>query len=77
MVQYSRHHNEDNYLNEPFLKCASTQGFNIYSCEVTKYSYKASTNLLQIIITFNLLLTNVPTGCHIFGILPVQSFTIT
>ena len=77
MVQYSRHHNEDNCLNKPFLKCAGTQGFNIYSCgEVTQYSYKATTYLLQTNSAFNLLLTNVPTGCHIFGILPVQRFTI-
>ena len=58
MVQSSRHHNEDNCLNKPFLKCAGTQGFNIYSCEVTQYSYKATTYLLQTNSAFNLLLTN-------------------
>ena len=78
MAQYSRHHNKDNCLNKPFLKCAGAQGhsFNIYSCEVTQYSHEATTYLLQTNSAFNLLLTNVPTGCHIFGILPVQSFTI-
>ena len=74
MVQYSRHHNEDNCLNKPFVKCAGTQGFNIY--RVTQYSYEATTYLLQTNSAFNLLLTNVPTGCHIFGVLPVQTFII-
>ena len=77
MVQYSRHHNEHNHLNEPFLKYAGTQEFSIYSCEVTQYCYKATTYFLQTNSAFNLLLTNVPTGCHIFSILPIQSFTIT
>ena len=76
MAQYSQHHNEDNCLNKPFLKRAGSQGFNIYSCEVTQCSYEATTYLLQTNSAFNLLLTNVPTGCHIFGILPVQSFTL-
>ena len=76
MVQYPRHHNEDNCLNKPFSKCAGTQGLNIYSCEVTQYSHEATTYLLQNNSAFNLLLTNVPTVCHIFGILSVQSFTI-
>ena len=76
LIQYSRHHNEYNCLNKPFLKRAGTQGFNIYSCEVTQYSYKATTYLLQTNSAFNLLLTNAPTDCHIFGIFPVQSFTI-
>ena len=75
-AQYSQHHNEDNCLNKPFLKRTGTQGFNIYSCEVTQCSYEATTYLLQTNGAFNLLLTNVPTGCHIFGILPVQSFTL-
>ena len=76
MVQYSRHHNENNCLNKSLLKCAGTHGFNIYSCEVTQYSYEAIPYLLQTNSAFNLLLTNVPTGCHIFGVLPVQSFII-
>ena len=76
MVQYSRHHNENNCLNKSLLKCAGTHGFNIYSCEVTLYSYEAIPYLLQTNSAFNLLLTNVPTGCHIFGVLPVQSFII-
>ena len=42
-----------------------------------QYSYEATTCLSQTNSAFNLLLTNGTTGFHIFGILPVQSSTIS
>ena len=70
MVQYLPHH-------EPFSKCTGTQRFSFYNCEFTQYCYEGTTYLLHTYSAFNLLLSNVLTGFHIFGILPVQSSTIT
>ena len=47
------------------------------SRNIAKYSYEAITYLLQTNSVFNLLLINVQTRFHIFGILTVQSRTIT
>ena len=58
MVQYSRRHHYHSCLNEPFLKCASTQS----SVLTVVKSGSIAMNLLLICCKLIVLLTNVPTG---------------
>ena len=58
MVQYSRRHDYHSSLNEPFLKCASTQS----SVLTVVKSRSTAMNLLLTCCKLIALLNNVPTG---------------